>query len=80
MSCTKATIRMSLPIAPAPSASDWPVLRWLDWLLSCPALCRRLYRRQRERRQLLELDDHLLDDIGLTREKAQAIANKPFWK
>ena len=80
MSCTKTTIRMSLPVALAPSASDWPFLRWLDWLLSSPAICRRLYRRQIERRQLLELDDHLLDDIGLTREQAQDIGSRPFWK
>ena len=52
----------------------------LDALLSSPAICRRLYRRQIERRQLLELDDHLLDDIGLTREQAQDIGSRPFWK
>jgi len=39
----------------------------------------RLYDRQQQRHLLLELDDHLLADIGITREQAQAEARKPFW-
>lgn len=34
-------------------------------------------RRQRQR--LARLDDHMLRDIGLTREQAQAEAAEPVW-
>ncbi len=37
-------------------------------------------RRAEERRQLLDLDPRLLDDIGLTPAEALAEARKPFWK
>ena len=33
----------------------------------------------RSRRQLAQLDDHLLRDIGLTRDQAQAEAALPLW-
>jgi uncharacterized protein YjiS (DUF1127 family) len=32
-----------------------------------------------QRRSLAVLDDHLLDDIGITREAADAEAALPFW-
>jgi uncharacterized protein YjiS (DUF1127 family) len=35
--------------------------------------------RARQRRALAELDDQLLDDIGLTRSEARREAGKPFW-
>lgn len=41
-----------------------------------------LLRRWRQRRamhELLELDDRLLDDIGLTREQVRAEARKAAW-
>jgi uncharacterized protein YjiS (DUF1127 family) len=34
----------------------------------------------RQREALSRLDDHLLDDIGVTRQQANAEAAKPFWK
>jgi uncharacterized protein YjiS (DUF1127 family) len=34
----------------------------------------------RERRRLRQMDDHLLEDIGLTREVADREASKPFWE
>lgn len=37
--------------------------------------CRRRYRRE-----LLALDDRLLDDIGLTRRGAVEEGSKPFWR
>lgn len=37
------------------------------------------YQRHRQRHQLRELDDHLLADVGLSREQAVAEARKPFW-
>jgi uncharacterized protein YjiS (DUF1127 family) len=36
--------------------------------------------RHRERKALMELSDHLLDDIGLSHEAALREATKPFWR
>lgn len=36
-------------------------------------------QRSRQRRELAELDDRLLRDIGLTRSQARREAAKPFW-
>ncbi len=36
--------------------------------------------RDRSRRELAQLDDHLLADIGLTRDQAQIEAAKRFWE
>jgi len=81
MSCSMSckTIR-TVPTQPVETAADWPFLRALDWLLTLPSVVHFLHQRQRGRRELLELDDHLLDDIGLTRKQAEEIANRPFWK
>jgi uncharacterized protein YjiS (DUF1127 family) len=35
--------------------------------------------RSRQRRQLAQLSDHMLRDIGLNRADAWAEADKPFW-
>ena len=40
----------------------------------------RLIDRQRQRRALLGLGDHLLNDIGVSRWAAIAEGNRPFWK
>lgn len=36
--------------------------------------------RRRHRGTLRALDDHLLDDIGITRSRAMHEAEKPFWR
>ncbi|WP_448208110.1 DUF1127 domain-containing protein [Azospirillum sp. sgz302134] len=36
--------------------------------------------RQRQRRALEAMPDHLLHDIGLSRADAESEADKPFWK
>ncbi len=36
--------------------------------------------REAQRRHLLELDERLLRDVGLSREDAEAEAAKPFWR
>jgi len=75
-----SSIPISLPVPPAQSAAEWPFLRWLDRLLSAAAHCLWLYRRHRGRQELLDLEHYLLHDIGLTREQAEDIANRPFWR
>jgi uncharacterized protein YjiS (DUF1127 family) len=42
--------------------------------------CRRLRARWQQRQTLLELDDHLLADIGVSREQALREASKRFWQ
>lgn len=37
-------------------------------------------RRARSRRELRELDEHLLRDIGVSRGVAEHEAAKPFWR
>jgi len=36
--------------------------------------------RDRTRRRLQTLDNHLLNDIGLSRDDVQAEGEKPFWR
>lgn len=36
--------------------------------------------RRRQRRSLLELNDHMLKDIGLNRVDAWQESQKPFWR
>ena len=42
--------------------------------------CARCSARSRQREVLSRLDDRLLQDIGVTRQRANAEAAKPFWK
>jgi uncharacterized protein YjiS (DUF1127 family) len=47
------------------------------------SLVERLLRwqsRAQQRRMLLELDDHMLKDIGLTRADVWQETRKPFWR
>jgi uncharacterized protein YjiS (DUF1127 family) len=39
----------------------------------------RWHQKARQHQALLELDDHFLADIGITREQAKKEARKPFW-
>ncbi len=36
--------------------------------------------RWRQRQDLVELDDHMLADIGISREEARREASNPFWR
>jgi uncharacterized protein YjiS (DUF1127 family) len=38
------------------------------------------FERARQRRQLGELSDHMLKDIGLSRADVEAESGKPFWR
>lgn len=46
----------------------------------CASVLFRAFDRQRQRRALLDLDDHLLSDIGKSRQEALDEGRKPFWK
>lgn len=48
----------------------WSPIRWL----------RAAVERRRQRRALAMLGEHLLRDIGLTREQALAEARRPPWR
>ena len=61
-------------VAPQPSRQGQEPARHL-WL----ARLREWRRRQRSRTFLVQLDDHLLKDIGVTYAEAEREANKPFW-
>ena len=59
---------MTLAKAPLTSVAA-TVEAVLDW-----------FERTRQRRQLSELSDHMLKDIGLSRADVEAEAAKPFWR
>ena len=50
-----------------------PASPWLDTI-------RLWFSRSRQRRALAELNDHLLQDIGMSRDDAAREAAKPFWR
>lgn len=52
-------------------------LTWLDRALAPVSLW---VSRHRERRALGDLSDHLLSDVGLTREEAERESAKPWWQ
>lgn len=52
----------------------------IELLRRAQAALQRMNRRHRARRTLLELDDHMLDDIGIRREDALREGSKPFWR
>lgn len=80
MSCGSTQCSQTFPVPslptleiPAPFVGSGGVFARVAGLLL------RLYERQQQRRVLLELDDHMLADIGITREQAQTEGRKPFW-
>lgn len=51
----------------------------LGFLRTLPARLAALAAVSRSRKGLMRLDDHLLRDIGLTREEAETEARRPVW-
>jgi uncharacterized protein YjiS (DUF1127 family) len=50
-------------------------------MLSTALATSRLWmRRRHDRRALLQLDNHMLRDIGFDRAQADAMASRPFWR
>jgi uncharacterized protein YjiS (DUF1127 family) len=60
-------------------ASPW-ILAMLRRLSAAPLLWLRWNERHRQRQALSELDDRLLDDVGLTRRQADSECRKPPWR
>ena len=66
-------------------ARGWIVLRQSSELmarivLTCTDRMEAWTERRRQRRALLELNDHLLKDIGIGRGEAYREGSKPFWR
>ncbi|MBY0338965.1 MAG: DUF1127 domain-containing protein [Acetobacteraceae bacterium] len=68
---------MSARTSPLPASLRLPaataVTGWTGWLVRC-------WRNWETRRGLAELDDHLLKDLGLTREQAMLESDKLPWR
>jgi uncharacterized protein YjiS (DUF1127 family) len=77
MSCAFTKTAIGKPPVTRSVWADYPLVAGL---LSLWASCCWLHERQRQRQALLELDDRLLDDIGVTREQALATGRKRFWQ
>ena len=60
-----------------PSSSEWP---WPDWFRELAPAIARMWEKRLQRQQLLDLDDRLLRDIGITREQAEKEAAKRPWE
>ncbi len=77
MSCGSATrSRSALPkigVVRTPAVRVPSPFAWVQFL-------ERMHDRWQQRQALLDLEDRLLDDIGITREEAEREARKPFWR
>jgi uncharacterized protein YjiS (DUF1127 family) len=56
---------------------DWP---WPDWFRDLAPAIARMWEKRRSRQRLVELDEHLLNDIGVTRDQAEREAKKWMWE
>ena len=64
------------PLVPRYQSNSW--LGWAALLNKLPHWSER--SRQRAALRDLADDQHLLDDLGLTRQQLMDEANKPFWR
>ncbi|RUX23549.1 DUF1127 domain-containing protein [Mesorhizobium sp. M7A.F.Ca.US.011.01.1.1] len=67
--------RTAFPAAPLPSRRSFPLVTWLR-----SRLLARWYDRHLQRLDLAEIDDHLLRDLGLTRQDVRRECAKSFWQ
>jgi uncharacterized protein YjiS (DUF1127 family) len=51
-----------------------------NWIQNGVTIALGWWDRARQRHHLLQLDDRLLKDVGLTRADVEGEAAKPFWK
>jgi len=77
MSCGSPTCsRSALPKIGVVQTSSVRVPSPFGWV----QVLERMHDRWRQRLALLDLENRLLEDIGITREEAEREARKPFWK
>jgi uncharacterized protein YjiS (DUF1127 family) len=75
MSCSTKNYSSSADVYTSPDQS----LEHSTWLDRTFAAARQALLRRRQRNRLLELDDRLLKDIGVTRDQAREEGRKPPW-
>jgi uncharacterized protein YjiS (DUF1127 family) len=73
---TAAAIADTLP-AHWPAHAAAPAARWIH---SASNVLARWVDTARSRQTLDDLDEHMLRDIGITRDEAQREARKSFWQ
>ena len=79
MACGSAACSYALDLthfsAPSPGSRGAPIRlgRWLQALLD-------MHERWRQRQALMELDDRMLADIGVSRDERRAEVEKPLWR
>ena len=78
MSCGR-TIRVSTETI-IPTSNSAFVHRGAERLGGLIKTVSGMFQRRRELPDLLELDDRMLADVGLTRAEAEQLFRKPFWK
>ena len=72
------TTRIAYAALAAPQSS---VTARLGDLLSAVLATPRLWaRRRHDRRTLMQLDNHMLRDIGFDRSRVEQMAARPFWR
>jgi uncharacterized protein YjiS (DUF1127 family) len=54
--------------------------RVTTWPVRIARAAHHALQRQRQRNDLLELDDWLLNDIGVTKDQAREEGRKPWWR
>lgn len=70
----------ALPILPRPIAGARTRSGLVRPLVAAFRLWSRWHERHRQRCALGDLDDRLLDDVGLTRRQADEERHKPPWR
>lgn len=77
---THASSRALETVVPEIDRISRLTLAALTLFVALPRLSRQWRQRASDRRHLLELDDHVLADFGLTRQEVVDEAAKPFWR
>jgi len=71
------TTRIAYSAAYARSSFSARLGDMLSMALATPRLWA---RRRHDRRALLQLDNHMLRDIGFDRARVEEMASRPFWR
>ena len=69
---------LSQPACATPSSGTQAALT--SWIKECITFLSGVIARQRQRRELLTLDEYFLRDMGVSRAEAMTEGRKSFWK